>query len=106
MQHFTPKQVQDYLQTASDKPVLLDVREPWEYEICHIEGSLLIPMGQIPLKMQQLDKSKTIIVICHHGIRSRQAGMYLSHYGFHNIINLDGGMEAWAQDVEPTMQRY
>ena len=106
MRHFTPKQLKEYLESAETKPLLLDVREPWEYEICHIANSQLIPMGHIPQQMNTLDKSVEIVVICHHGIRSRQVGYYMAHYEFTNIINLDGGIEAWALEVEPTMQRY
>jgi len=106
MRHFTPKQLQEHLESAPAKPLLLDVREPWEYETCHIEGSVLIPMGNIPAELDNLDKSQEIVVICHHGIRSRQVCIYMAHYEFENVVNLDGGIEAWAQEVEPAMQRY
>ncbi|MDX1811549.1 MAG: rhodanese-like domain-containing protein [Gammaproteobacteria bacterium] len=106
MRHFTPKQLQEYLESAPEAYLLLDVREPWEYEICHIENSMLLPMGQIPNRLDDLDKNQDIVVICHHGVRSRQVCLYMAHYGFENTINLDGGIEAWAQEVEPTMQRY
>lgn len=106
MRQFTPRQLKEYLDSTEPKPLLLDVREQWEYDICHITNSQLLPMGQIPQKMSTLNKSQEIVVICHHGIRSRQVGYYLAHYGFTNLINLEGGVEAWAQEVEPSMQRY
>lgn len=88
--------------------MLLDVREPWEFDRCHIAGSELIPMQQIPTAVEQarLDPAREIVVICHHGIRSRQVAYYLEHFGFTKLINLEGGVEAWAQDVDPTMERY
>jgi rhodanese-related sulfurtransferase len=108
MQHFTPQQLADYLQQNQQSPVLLDVREPWEFERCHINGSELIPMHQIPQSVEngRLDPSREIVLICHHGIRSRQVAYYLEHQGFTRLINLEGGVEAWAQDVDPTMERY
>ena len=65
-------------------------------------------MQQIPLAVEQaqLEPSCEIVVICHHGIRSRQVAYYLEHLGFTKLINLEGGIEAWAQDVDPTMERY
>lgn len=113
MQHFTPKQLQDFLNETDKKdmpPLLLDVRELWEFEYCHIEGSVLIPMGQLASELESLqdeiDHERVIIMICHHGIRSRQMGYYMEQAGYKNITNLDGGVEAWAKDVEPTMKRY
>jgi rhodanese-related sulfurtransferase len=108
MQRFYPKQLAEYLQACESPPQLLDVREPWEFARCHIAGSELIPMQQIPLAVDQaqLDPAREIVVICHHGIRSRQVAYYLEHLGFTKLINLEGGVEAWAQDVDPTMERY
>ena len=106
MRRFTPRELQTYLAQCEAPPLLLDVREPWEYERCHIEGSQLIPMRQIPEAAAQLDPVQEIVVICHHGIRSRQVAYYLEREGFTNLINLEGGVEAWAQDVDQSMQRY
>ena len=106
MRHFTAKQLHEYLAQTDIDPLLLDVREPWEFEYCHIEGSKLIPMGELPAKMETLDPQQDIIMICHHGIRSRQMGYYMEQAGFKRITNLDGGVEQWADDVDPTMKRY
>ena len=106
MRHFSARVLQRHLAASETMPLLLDVREEWEYEYCHIAGSILIPMGQIPARLEELDKKQEIVVICHHGIRSRHIGIYLEHAGFDNVINLEGGVEQWATDVEPTMQRY
>ena len=106
MRHFTPIQLQEFLASANEQPLLLDVRERWEFEYCSIEGSVLIPMGQLPDKLETLDSSQEIIMICHHGIRSRQMGYYMEQAGFTHITNLDGGVEQWANDVDITMKRY
>lgn len=106
MRHFTPTQLQDYLNQTDTAPLLLDVREQWEFDYCHIEGSILIPMGQLPEKLDTLDPHKDTILICHHGIRSRQIGYYMEQAGFTSITNLDGGVEQWAEDVDSLMQRY
>ncbi len=106
MRRFSAQELQSYLAESQTAPFLLDVREEWEYEYCHIAGSVLIPMGQVPAHLEELDKAREIVVICHHGIRSRHIGMYLEHTGFNNVINLEGGVEQWAADVDPTMRRY
>ena len=106
MQYFTPKQLQDYLTQADSPPLLLDVREPWEFEYCSIKGSVLIPMGELSSRLDELDPTRETIMICHHGIRSRQMGYYMEQAGFSSITNLNGGVEQWARDIEPTMKRY
>ena len=99
-------ELRNYLQFSHATPLLLDVREPWEYEKCHLEDSLLIPMRQIPSAMNELDQDQEIIVICHHGIRSRSVAMYLANNEFSQVINLTGGIDAWAKQVDHTMPTY
>ncbi|VAW96909.1 hypothetical protein MNBD_GAMMA21-2930 [hydrothermal vent metagenome] len=106
MRRFTAKDLSRYLQDCDSPPLLLDVREPWEYEKCCLEGSELVPMRQILMVADELDPEKETVVICHHGIRSRQVAIYLEQQGFNNVINLEGGVQAWAQDVDPTMNKY
>ena len=93
-----------YLQQAS--PLLLDVREPWEFDICHIEGSINLPMGQIPQRVDDLPESDEIVVICHHGVRSQQVIRYLQGQMSASLINLDGGVDAWAREVDRDMPIY
>jgi rhodanese-related sulfurtransferase len=102
----TPQQLAEYLTHADPAPLLLDVREPWEYQICHLDGSLLLPMHDIPAACGQLDTQREIIVICHHGIRSRSVASYLERESFGNVVNLSGGVAAWARDVDPRMPVY
>ena len=87
-------------------PLLLDVREPWEFDICRIDGSRLLPMHQILRHLGELDRERETVVICHHGIRSRQVAYFLERQGFTRIINLQGGLDAWAQQVDPVMAIY
>lgn len=108
MRRFSATDLNNYLNVEGKTPLLLDVREPWEFNTCHIDGSRLVPMRQIPqaVSEQALDHSQEIVVICHHGIRSRQVAYYLEQQGFDKVINLEGGVEAWANDVDPGMPRY
>lgn len=91
---------------ARGKPVLLDVREPREYEVCHIEGSQLIPMATVPARLGEIDREAEIVVICHHGARSARVGMFLEAQGYSRVINLAGGVAEWAAQVDPAMPRY
>ncbi len=85
---------------------LIDVREPVEYEICHLP-SVLIPLGDISKQVNQVARDKPVVVICHHGFRSAQAILYLNQrFGFKNLINLKGGIHAWALQVDPKMLTY
>ncbi len=106
MREMNAAALHDYLQQCDEPPLLLDVRQPWEFDVCRIKGSHLIPMGQLPRKLAELDPEQEIVVICHHGIRSRQVGRYMESQGFGRIINLSGGVEQWAREVDPKMPTY
>ncbi len=106
MRQMTVAELAERLAAGGDKPVLLDVREPWEFELCHIEGSQPMPMGSVPARAGELDAQAETVVICHHGGRSAQVGMFLERQGFQNVINLAGGVAAWAAQVDPAMPRY
>lgn len=107
MRNLSPIELKSYLDQAGEPPLLLDVREPWEYQVCRIAGSLLIPMGQIPEAAQhRLDPHRETVVICHHGIRSMQVAAYLERAGFQRVINLHGGVDAWARTIDTEMALY
>ncbi|NLC57911.1 MAG: molybdopterin-synthase adenylyltransferase MoeB [Armatimonadetes bacterium] len=91
---------------AGDRLVLLDVREPGEWEICHLEGARLIPLGQLPQRVRELDTADEIVLYCHSGKRSLQALRFLRDLGFNRLRNLKGGILAWAQEVDPEMPTY
>jgi sulfur-carrier protein adenylyltransferase/sulfurtransferase len=86
--------------------VLLDVREPYEYDFCHLEGSKLIPLGELPGRLRELDRGSEIVVYCHTGIRSARAVEFLRANGFMGARNLRGGIDAWTEKVDPTLPRY
>ncbi len=107
MQNISPKMLSERLASESAPPLLLDVREPWELAICQLPGALSIPMRQIPQQHAGLDTTdRDIVVICHHGVRSLQVALYLEQMGHHNILNLQGGIAAWAGQVDPHMPTY
>jgi len=105
MRHFRPAELDAYLKNGH-APVLLDVREPWEYGICKLPGARLIPMRDLPARLDELDRHAEIVVICHHGVRSYHAARYLEAMGFSAVVNLSGGMAAWADEVDPATPRY
>ena len=84
---------------------LLDVREPYEIEICNVKGSLFIPMNEIPQNIVQLDKEKRYAVMCHSGVRSLYVSNYLNSLGY-STLNVIGGIERWATVVDKNMKRY
>ena len=88
------------------KPFLLDVREPYEYSLAKLEGSVLIPLGTLPQSMEKLDRNAEIVAYCHHGMRSADAVGFLLQQGFTNVKNLVGGIDAWSVQVDPTVPRY
>lgn len=88
------------------RPVLLDVREPWELATARLPGSLDIPMGEIPARLDELARDRHLIVMCHHGMRSLQVTMFLKHQGFQSVSNLAGGIDAWAREVDPSIPTY
>jgi rhodanese-related sulfurtransferase len=107
MQHITAPELAARLADASsEKPLLLDVRENWEYETCHIAGSTQIPMNLIPIRVNELGDDREIVCVCHHGARSMQVAAFLERNGFSNITNLTGGIHAWAVQVDPSMPKY
>lgn len=106
MRNLTAKELKAYLEETDPPPLLLDVREPWEHQRVHLPDSKLIPMRQIPYSMVDLDPRCEIVVYCHHGIRSRQVAFFLEQHGFDRVINLHGGIDAWARDVDRTIPVY
>jgi len=107
MRQMSANELADWLADPQrEKPVLLDVREPVEFDICRIEGSQLMPMATVPTRLPDLDPDAEIVVICHHGGRSAQVCMFLERQGFARVVNLAGGVAGWAAQVDPSMPRY
>ena len=107
MDQITPQQLKAWLEDgARARPVLVDVREPWEQAICGLPGALQLPMNAVPARTAELDPAADTVVICHHGARSFQVGMFLERRGFARVYNLLGGIDAWAREVDPSMAVY
>jgi adenylyltransferase/sulfurtransferase len=90
---------------AGDAPTILDVREPWEHELVAIPGARLIPMDQLQWRVDELDRGQEIVVHCHHGQRSAAVVQWLRRQGI-PAVNLAGGIDGWAVEVDPTLRRY
>jgi len=87
--------------------MLLDVREPWEFQAAHIEGSLHMPMGEVPARAhQELDPDAHIVVVCHHGVRSLNVTNWLRQQGFENVQSMRGGIDAWSRQVDAKVPTY
>jgi len=91
---------------AGENLILLDVREAWEFETCHISGSTNISMSNVQQMLDELKPDDETVVICHHGMRSFQVASYLEGNGFNKITNLEGGVDAWARTVDSNMPQY
>jgi rhodanese-related sulfurtransferase len=91
----------------NDEFILLDVREPWEFELASIEGSKHIPMGDVPSRAnQELDPDQHIVVVCHHGVRSMSVTNWLRQQGFENSQSMRGGINAWSQQIDAKVPTY
>jgi rhodanese-related sulfurtransferase len=107
MKQITPAALAAWLADAGRaKPLLLDVREPWEHQTARIEGSKLVPLGEVAERLGELDQQQEVVAICHHGGRSMQVAMFLEKNGFSKVHNLSGGMDAWSKSVDPSVPVY
>ncbi len=88
-------------------PLLLDVREPWEFQTASLPGSVLMPIGDVPSRAhQELDPDEPIVVLCHHGARSLSVTMWLRDQGFEHVQSLAGGIDRWSRVIDPAIPRY
>ena len=107
MKQIHPKELAAWLADAArDKPLLLDVREAWEWDTARIEGSRHIPMREVPARLGEVDPQREVVAICHHGGRSQQVAMFLEKNGFSKVHNLQGGVDAWSRTVDPAVPLY
>lgn len=113
MQHLAPSDALQMLQSAAEpRPQLLDVREAWELALVSVlpeavPGAELvhIPLGQLQQRWPELDAARPVLCLCHHGVRSQHAAMFLAHHGI-EAINITGGIDAWATQADPSLARY
>jgi rhodanese-related sulfurtransferase len=101
----TPRELSDRLK-GDHPPLVIDVREPHEYQYCRIDGAQLRPLRQIAAWAWELDRDAEIVLQCHTGHRSAQATLYLQRLGFTKVYNLSGGIDAWSAEVDPSVPRY
>jgi adenylyltransferase/sulfurtransferase len=102
----TVEEASRLLAAAPHHVTLLDVREPHELRICRIEGSQHIPLRQIPARLDDLPRDQRLLVLCHHGGRSRHVTEFLRAHGFPAVSNVQGGIAAWAERIDPALPRY
>jgi rhodanese-related sulfurtransferase len=105
-----PSDWNDCLQAQSARPVLLDVREPWEVQTASVTPDefdlVAIPMNEIPGRLAELPRDRPIACLCHHGARSQRVAMFLAHQGYTDVANIAGGIEAWSHERDPGVPRY
>jgi rhodanese-related sulfurtransferase len=106
MRQMTVHELKERLAQPGEKPVLLDVRESWELNICALPGTLHISMGQVPARTGELDPQQELVVVCHHGVRSLHVAHFLASRGFSKLCNLQGGVDSWAREIDPAMRTY
>lgn len=106
IRQITATELKARLDAVGDAPFLLDVREPQEFAYCRIEGAVSIPLGELSRRADELPADREIVAICHHGARSLQAAAFLQQRRALAVINLQGGVAAWAHAVDPSMKQY
>jgi len=115
MQAIRPSQLSDWLAqcapvTGGRLPIVLDVREPWEVQTASVKPQgfqlVLMPMSTVPARLSELDRDHPIACLCHHGGRSAQVTYFLQNQGYSRVVNIHGGIHAWAQEVDPSVPQY
>ena len=107
MKEITVSELNDWLHDDSKrKPLILDIREVWEYQKSHLPDARLMPMRTVPARLFELDRHAEIVVLCHHGVRSRMLTRFLEQQGFTAVYNLLGGIDAWSKEIDPTVPLY
>ena len=104
IREITATELQQLL-SGENPPTLVDVREEGEAAICAIDGSTLIPMSELPQRLQEIARDRPVALYCHHGMRSMMAGQWLARNGY-DALSLAGGIDRWAMEIEPGMARY
>jgi rhodanese-related sulfurtransferase len=85
---------------------IVDVREPWEADICSLPDALSLPLMSLPARLAEIARDRPVVVVCHHGVRSGQVVAWLRGQGFEKAVNLQGGIDAWAAEIDPDMATY
>ena len=105
-----PADWNDWLQAQPERPLLLDVREPWEVQVASVQPEgfelVAIPMNEIPGRLAELPEDRPIACLCHHGARSQRVALFLAQQGYGDVANIAGGIDAWSQERDPGIPRY
>jgi rhodanese-related sulfurtransferase len=104
----TPQELQERLKRG-ERVVVLDVREPAEFAVAHLDGSVAIPMGSVPSELQKIEgfaDNADVAVLCHHGVRSLNVAVWLQQHGVENCFSVAGGIDRWSLEIDPTVPRY
>lgn len=110
--HVRPAQLSAWFASAPEgsRPLVLDVREPWELQTASVRADgfelAAIPMGELTGRLDELDPTRPIACLCHHGARSLRVAAFLEHHGFERLANITGGIDAWSHDTDPSVPRY
>jgi rhodanese-related sulfurtransferase len=105
-----PGEFDQWVQGQSARPLLLDVREPWEVQTAHVQPEdvdvVAIPMQEIPARLAELPDDRPIACLCHHGMRSQRVALFLAHQGYTDVSNIAGGIDAWSRERDPGVPLY
>jgi rhodanese-related sulfurtransferase len=101
----SPAETKAHLESG-DEVLLVDVREPWETQLCRIDGAVLMPMGTVPANVQKLDVDGEVICYCHHGVRSLEVAVWLRSHGVERARSMTGGIDRWSSEIDPRVPRY
>lgn len=104
VEHIGPEELRRRI-LENTAPLLLDVRDRWEHDLAHLPGSVLVPLGELGVRVSELDPNREVVVYCHHGVRSVEAAFLLARMGFRRVLNLRGGIDSYS-DLEPSIRRY
>jgi rhodanese-related sulfurtransferase len=110
IQQVRPAQFDDWLQAQAQRPLVLDVREPWELQVASVTPTgfdvLTVPMNQLPARVGELPADRPIACLCHHGVRSQHVARWLAQQGYTDVVNIAGGIDAWSQERDPSVPVY
>jgi len=105
-----PADFDAWLQAQEERPLVLDVREPWELQVASLAPGdfdlVAIPMNQVPARLADLPQDRPVACLCHHGMRSQRVALFLAQQGYTDVANIAGGIAAWSQERDPAVPQY
>ena len=105
-----PADFDHWLQQQQARPLLLDVREPWEVQVASVQPQefdvVAIPMNEIPARLAEVPQDRPVACLCHHGMRSQRVALFLAHQGYTDVANIAGGIDSWSRERDPAVPLY